>query len=311
MTKIIEFLKRIDRKYIALLVMAVLLATCLFKTIEVSGDMTDTLNKMTKLEEKNKELQKTIDSVYTNVDAILKEEASIVLGTKYEIGKMNDTHDKVDLTFSLVPKHITEGMKVEVTIEGETLEMTKNGVEYSATTQIDAFIKKGIYPLLTITTADGILTEYLDTVKIEAAYAEYFPTLSADISGASSPQANTLKINSVLTVKAKSKDDFNIDFVSYTVIEMINGVEHSRKDITSEITLSNDGKEYVAPYVGKYDVTDADNLQIYVEAVDEFGYTHRRLAYQNKFDDSNKMIKITSGEFIYDTEGNEIYEKKD
>ena len=78
-------------------------------------------------------LENSINSIYNNVDQQLKEEASLLSGVDVEYGEINLEDHTIDVTVKLVPKLISEDMKISVSINGRSTELTKTGGVFTGT----------------------------------------------------------------------------------------------------------------------------------------------------------------------------------
>ena len=93
-------------------------------------------------------------------------------------------------------------------------------------------------------------------------------------------------------------------------IEEINGKEVSRSDITDEVRKS--GNSYNSRYMKSFEMTQEDELKIYVIAEDNLGYIHKTLAhFWVQSEDGAVAEAVFGGEWIYDKDGNLLYGEKE
>ena len=251
-------------------------------------------------------IRNDIKSIYSNVDEQLKEQASIISGFDYSIGKPSKDMKTVPLTLKVVPKIITDDMKLSVTITDVTSKLTRKGSVFSCKINIGLFEGYEQYPLLTIESSDGIKTEYIEDINISYLFTDYLPTIDAHMNMDWSRTSNgTLRVSSILSIQSFIKSS-DVNFTSFSFVEELNGKEIGREDITAEVLKAGDG--YSKDYNKSFEVDDGFELRIYVEAVDSLGYIHKNLAdciMQSQMD--AMMESIMDDVTIYDTDGNMLY----
>ena len=214
----------------------------------------------------------------------------------------------VELSLTVVPKLISDDMQISVTVDGVTAPLERNGNEFKGTIDVGLFVDYNQWPLLSIKTADGTKTEYLEDVDVSYMFSRHLPSLYADMSGGSGKFSDgTLSVDLGFTVETKpASPNAPITFTSFTLIEEVNGKEISRQDITEEVRKS--GESYNTRYVKNFKVTYGDKLKVYVIAEDSLGYIHKTLAhYWLEREDGSQAETVFGGEMIYDKDGNLLY----
>lgn len=78
-----------------------------------------------------------VESIYSNVDRQLKEEASLLSGFEVEYGEIDLNDHTIDVTVKLVPKLISEDMKISVSINGRSADLAKTGSSFTGTIPVD------------------------------------------------------------------------------------------------------------------------------------------------------------------------------
>ena len=121
-------------------------------------------------------LENSVNSIYTNVDQQLKEEASLLSGVEAEYGEINLDDHTIDVTVKLVPKLISEDMKVSISINGRSAYLTKSGSVFTGTIPVDIY-NMGELMLMSIETATGTQTQYLSEIQVEYLWSESIPSL--------------------------------------------------------------------------------------------------------------------------------------
>jgi len=303
--------KKFDWKAVALVIMAVFLIACLSKINEVSTTISVLQHVITGYRDQVNTLEDKIDSIYDNVDAQLKKEASLVSGVDFEIGTISEDMKSVELALTVVPKLVSDDMEVTISVDGNTVPLTWNGSAFSGSVAVGLFMDYNQWPLLSIKSAEGTKTEYLDSVDVSYLFSRHLPSLYADMSASSTLKNSKLQVDAGFSIESKpASNNSPITFVSFTLIEEINGEEISRTDITNEVR--NSGNSYNTRYIKSFEMSQEDELKIYVIAEDTLGYVHKTLAHfwiQNE--DGAVAEAVFGGELIYDKNGNLLYGDKE
>lgn len=303
--------KKTNWKAIAAVALAVLLAVSFFKIAELSDAVENLQRENTSLSSGIQALRDDIQSIYNNVDAQLRKEASLISGVDFEIGNISDDMKSVELALTVVPKLVSDDMEVTVSVDGKTVPLTRNGSEFSGSAAVGLFVDYNQWPLLSIKSAEGTKTEYLDSVDVSYLFSRHLPSLYADMSASSTLKNGELQVDAGFSVESKpANSNSPITFVSFTLIEEINGEELSRSDITDEVRKS--GNSYNTRYIKSFEMSQEDELKIYVIAEDTLGYIHKTLAhFWVQSEDGTVAEAVFGGELIYDKDGNLLYGEKE
>lgn len=303
--------KKTNWKAIAAVALAVLLAVSFFKIAELSDAVENLQRENTSLSSGIQALRDDIQSIYNNVDAQLRKEASLISGVDFEIGNISDDMKSVELVLTVVPKLVSDDMEVTVSVDGKTVPLTRNGSEFSGSAAVGLFVDYNQWPLLSIKSAEGTKTEYLDSVDVSYLFSRHLPSLYADMSASSTLKNGKLQVDAGFSIESKpASNNSPITFVSFTLVEEINGEEISKSDITDEVRKS--GNSYNTRYIKSFEMTQEDELKVYVIAEDTLGYIHKTLAHfwiQSK--DGAVAEAVFGGELIYDKDGNLLYGEKE
>ena len=306
-----ETSKKTNWKAIIAVALVVLLAISFFKIAELSDAVENLQRENTSLSNGIQALRDDIHSIYNNVDAKLKEQASLVAGVDFEIGDISDDMKSVELALTIVPKLVSDDMEVTVSVDGETVPLTRNGSEFTGSVAVGLFVGYNEWPLLSIKSAEGTKTEYLDSVDVSYLYSRHLPSLYADMSASSTLKNGKLQVDAGFSVESKpANSNSPITFVSFTLIEEINGEEVNRTDISDEVQKS--GNSYNTRYIKSFEMTQEDELKVYVIAEDTLGYIHKTLAhFWIQSEDGAVAEAVFGGELIYDKDGNLLYGDKE
>lgn len=303
--------KKTNWKAIAVVALVVLLIVSFFKIAELSDAVENLQRENASLTNGIQALRDDIQAIYDNVDTKLKEQASLVAGVDFEIGDISDDMKSVELALTIVPKLVSDDMEVTVSVDGKTVPLTRNGSEFTGSVAVGLFVGYNEWPLLSIKSAEGTKTEYLDSVDVSYLYSRHLPSLYADMSASSTLKNGKLQVDAGFSVESKpASNNSPITFVSFTLIEEINGEEVNRSDITDEVHKS--GNSYNTRYVKSFEMSQEDELKIYVIAEDNLGYIHKTLAhFWIQSEDGAVAEAVFGGELIYDKDGNLLYGEKE
>ena len=303
--------KKTNWKAIAVVALVVLLIVSFFKIAELSDAVENLQRENTSLSNGIQALRYDIQAIYDNVDTKLKEQASLVAGVDFEIGDISDDMKSVELALTVVPKLVSDDMEVTVSVDGKTVHLTQNGSEFTGSVAVGLFVGYNEWPLLSIKSAEGTKTEYLDSIDVSYLYSRHLPSLYADMSASSTLKNGKLQVDAGFSVESKpASNNSPITFVSFTLIEEINGEEVNRSDITDEVRKS--GNSYNTRYIKSFEMTQEDELKVYVIAEDTLGYIHKTLAhFWIQSEDGAVAEAVFGGELIYDKDGNLLYGEKE
>lgn len=302
--------KQINTNRIIILLLAVLLVVGGIKIGTLTDDVKHLKSQNSNLNAEIQMLRNEINSVYSNVDKQLKEQASLISGFDYTIGNPSEDMKSVPLSLTVVPKMITDDMELSVAIDGNSASLTRNGNEFTGTINVGLFVDYDQWPLLTIKTSEGTKTEYLDGVDVSYLFSNHLPKLEADMSASSKLSNGKLQVDAGFRIASKPVSEKDpVTFTSFILVEEVNGKEVNRTDITDEVRKS--GEVYDTQYVKSFEVSHGDELKVYVTAEDSLGYIHKTLAhYWIESENGAQAETVFGGETIYDKDGNLLYGDK-
>ena len=298
------------------IITCIVVGLLIFSLIQIANlnDRIDNLvSANSRLNSEISQLNSNINSIYSNVDEQLKKEASLITGIDYSIGTPNADMKTAPVTITVVPKTVTNDMKLSVEIDGTTAPLEKKGNEFSGTIDIGLFEAYGQYPLLTIESSKDTKTEYLEDMNIGNLFDDYLPRLNPRISSSTQVGSTSLHIdgNFDLNIVSAYKDP-SATFSSITLVEKLNGEEIGREDITDKVLEAE--VYYKAKYVKTLEIENYNeyDFRVSVIAVDNFGYTHEVLAGCWMDDKMESMLEnVLDNEIIYDKDGNMLWQKYD
>ena len=252
-----------------------------------------------------------VESIYTSVDQMLKEEASLLSNVTAEHGELNVEDHTIDVTVSLVPKLISDDMKVQLSINGRTTELSRNGSTFTGMIPVNIY-NKDEYLLMTIETAAGTQTQFLPEVQTEYLWEGRLPSLyHCEISGERGLSEGKYVLNGELDINCSPVEDTpNVRFEKFVLVTELNGKEINREDISQDVLNYQTyphGVFFRHDYHMECDAAEGDELGIYLEATDSLGYLHRLLIHHWKQQNGNVAEAVDASEYIYAPDGTPVF----
>ena len=294
-------------KYILAGAMVVLLAVSLARITSLENELNDLRRNYAN--EVN-QLRRQIESIYDNVDTMLQEEASLLSGVEAEYGSVDQENHTIQVGLTVIPKTISNDMTLSVSVNGRVAKLQRDGNAYIGVIPVDLFTKDEQL-LLTIETAAGVQTQYLQEVYLDYLWDKYLPSLyHGDMFDDASYQNGTYTLKGGLDLTFAPGSD--VRFEKFVLVTSINGAEQNRMDITEDV-LSHELFKHGVYFSDDdllektYAVQEGDELRIDLEATDTLGYVHRILVHYWKQQSGAVAEAVNASEIIYDAAGNLIY----
>ena len=299
-------------KNTGLKIVVAILAIALFGCFIWVNTLTSEINRLSKaLHSQHQTLMNQVESIYNNVENMLQEEASLLSGVEVEYGEINLEDHTIDMTVKLVPKLISEGMKISVSINGRSTELTKNGNAFSGTIPVDIY-SVGEYLLMNIETAAGIQTQFLPEIQTEYLWDSRIPSLYyCDLSGTGTFGEGKYTLNGELDINCSGVEQTpNVRFEKFVLVTELNGKEINREDISQDVLNYQTyphGVYFRDDYTMECEAVEGDELSIYLEATDSLGYLHRMLIHHWKEQNGAMAEAVDASEYIYAPDGTPVF----
>ena len=300
--------KKIKSLQACVVILTIALCACIYKINALESDLK---NLDYSWERQNQQIINQVQSIYQNVDEKLREEASLLSSVAAEYGDIDLENHTIDVTVKLVPKLISDDLKIQISMNGRKAELSRDGNYFIGTIPVDIY-NVGEQMLMTIDTATGTQTQYLSEIRVEYLWGERIPSLYySDISGqatfAEGKYTLTGHININCSPAVQTPD---VTFESFILVTELNGKEISKEDITSEVLNYEaypNGVYWYDTYQMECEAVEGDELGIYLEATDSLGYLHRMLLHHWKVSNGATAEAVNGSEFIYDPNGVQIF----
>ena len=295
---------------IKLIVAALVIAlTISFVQIGLLNERIDQLQNG--MHNQHQQFMNQIESIYTNVDRQLKEEASLLSGVDAEYGEISIEDHTIDVTVKLVPKLISENMKVQVSINGRSTDLSRDGSAFSGTIAVDIY-NVGEQMLMTIKTDSGTQTQYLSEIQVEYLWDTRIPSLYyCDVSGQGSFTDGKYTFDGHIDINCSSTEQTpDVRFEKFVLVTERNGTEINREDITDDVMNYEaypHGVYWRDEYKMECEAKEGDDVRIYLEATDSLGYLHWMLIHQWREQNGAMAEAVDASEYIYAPDGTPIY----
>lgn len=257
-------------------------------------------------------LRDDMNSIYNNVDEMLREQASLLSSMDAAYGEVDLENHTVGMTVKFVPKRISENMKLRVSINGRSADLTKTGNEFTGEIRVDLFSDEEL--LLTMETDDGTQTQYVSEIQTQHLWVGRIPSLYyCDISGDGRFGQGKYTLDASIDINCSPPEETpGIRFEKFVLVTELNGREINREDISDDVL--NDqayphGVYFREEYHMECEAEEGDELVIRLEATDTLGYVHKMVLYFWKEHNGAVAEAVNGGELIYDASGNLVYGK--
>ena len=300
--------KKIKSLQACVVVLTIALCVCVYKISALESRISQ-LDYL--LDRQYDRIMTDVNEIYQNVDEKLREEASLLSLVEAEYGEFHPEDFTIDVTVKLVPKLISDDMKVQVSINDRNTELSRSGNNFTGTIPVDIY-NVGEQMLMTIETTAGIQTQYLSDIQVEYLWGGIIPSLYyCDISGDETFENGKYTLNGHLNINCSPVTDTpDVKFEKFVLVTELNGKEIQREDITEEVLNYESyphGVYWRSEYNMECEAVEGDELGIFLEATDSLGYLHRMLLHHWKVLDGATAEAVDGSEYIYDPNGNQIF----
>lgn len=300
--------KKIKSLQACVVILTIALCVCVYK-INVLESRVSRLDFL--VENQYDRIMSDVNAIYQNVDEKLREEASLLSLVEAEYGEFDLENHTIDVKVKLVPKLISEDMKVQVSINGRNIELSRTGNNFVGTIPVDIY-NVGEQILMTIETAAGTQTQYLSEIQVEYLWGDRIPSLyNSDITGQATFAEGKYTLNGHININCSpTVQTPDVKFENFMLVTELNGKQINKEDITSDVLNYEaypNGVYWYDEYNMECEAVEGDELGIYLEAADSLGYLHRMLLHHWKVLDGATAEAVDGSEYIYDPNGNQIF----
>lgn len=291
--------------FICIIVLGVFLFGSLLKIFDLSEYITD-MEKNHAYQMEN--FRNQIDSIYNNVDEQMKKEASLLSYIDCEYGELNPKTNTIKMTFTAIPKTLTDETTLSIKIGKDEIELTKSGDQFIGEYDAYAFRtdeEKNLIPILTIKNGNKNENEFLPEIHTNYLYQRFFGDLVADGSNFDTTLKKVIdngknyyefQIQANFSIYFVTADE-NPDFKKLYILTEINDQLLETKDVTYAVDEYGCYNEHMT---FNYNVSSDDNVKAYAVLQDGYGYYHLICLYDYSFERSRPISFTDDSEKIYD-----------
>lgn len=300
--------KKMNLQKLIIVILVVAISFC-FVFINMLENEIDQLKEA--MHSQHQMLMNQVESIYNNVDDMLQEEASLLSSVTAEYGELNLEDHTLDVTVNIVPKLISDDMKVQISINGRNTVLSRNASSFSGTIPVDIY-NLGEQLLMTIDTEAGTQTQYLAEVRTEYLWEGKIPSLYyCGISGTGTFTEGKYTLDASIDINCSPVEKTpNVRFEKFVLVTELNGEELSREDISNDVLNYQTyphGVYFRDQYQMECAAKEGDELAIYLEATDSLGYLHRMLLHHWKEQNGAMAEAVDASEYIFDPDGVQIF----
>lgn len=223
-------------------------------------------------------IRNEINGIYSNVDAKLKKQASILDNHNLTLGELKPSSFTIPVTLSITPKEYSEGLTATLLLNDKSVLMKKEGTSFVATSEayiFDDLIIKVVLEQNGVKKTETI-EEYYDLQK------KYLLEISGGYSGQSSYGSG----------KYESSGKINLDFLfpptnsieKIKLIKDVNGATVDERDIATSNHVAIDVKDNIKFAFG-------DKLTVYAIVQDRYGLNYKYVLSVFETDSKGDPVK--------------------
>lgn len=298
--------KPIDLQTVLIVLLLVALCVCAYQIAELKGEV-QSLKSQT--QSQYSDLSYQISSMYGNVDALLKEQGSLLTGAEYAMGELDPESMTCGVEFTIVPKELTDDMTLTVLFGDASVELTREGDRFRGTLELGLFLPEEGNPMVSISSGGTTRTEVLEDVWLDELWHRALPHVNTRFNYSSIKTEDTLTVSGDLSIYFDPiVVSTGASFESFQLVTLIDGEETLREDISAEVLALKElgSGAYSMDFNRTYETAEGKQIEVYLSARDSLGYEHRTGVFFWYSEDGAEAESIIDGEVIYDGSGNRL-----
>lgn len=302
--------KTIKRQRIVILILVFALSVCFFSINDLKTELE---NSRSNFSSQIQHLKNQINSIYSNVNEMLEEKASLLASFDYSYGDLDEKNMKVPVSVKITPKTVGENTALTLDLGDKKIPMVKGeDTEFTADFLSDLFLssQEGNVKLI-ITNGKTSETEELDWY-ISSLHSSYLPYLVSYLAFDKISFTVENGLNVTGDIISASVDEDMEKVKSTKLIYKLNGQVIGEE----EITLMSENKTFDTIDINKAipEAKEGDVFELIQESEDQYGFIHRCTIKKLtcSLPDEDGMIETEEigkdSEIILDKEGNILYQ---
>ena len=226
-------------------------------------------------------LRREIGDIYSNVDEMLKKQASVIDSYDVVFGDdLNTESLTVPVSISVTPKENKEKLTADLLINDERYPMLKNGTAFSAS--INAHIFEP-FKIMVVLNDNG--TEKVETIdEYSDLQYKYILDLYANFSGSTSYSGGKYKYDGDIIINFKPDDNSP---ETMKISRYINGEIDNEQEahMQGEGSANHSVKDEV-------ELTANGRIEIYVSVQDKYGLNYKYIVLADEIDSEGKLVTM-------------------
>lgn len=298
-------MKKTRLMYILIFMFVVLQIYLLMEIKEVKNKLQQAENTMSYIENR---ISNNINDIYSNIDAKLKQQSSLVTRASFEVGEYNVETLKVPFIFKLQPKVLSNTTKVFLNFDDERILMIRQGTGFVLTKDFD--LKDEIIPIIEIEDNGVSRFEENDSLNLMDIRNRVFSSIYLNFMGSSSytvQEPYEFKADgsiAITSMNVRSNNDFkDIKYVVSIDDEVVKTLQTELTDVGS--FLINDS----------FKLKSGQSLIAKVVATDQMNMTHEYIIFNYIGGEESDVVNMSqnvkiiapNGIVVYETSGDEYY----
>lgn len=300
----------VKRQRILIIILAVALAVCFFSVNSLKTELDNSRNNFNS---QIQNLRNEIDSIYSDVDEMLKEKASLLTSFDYSYGELDAKNMKVPVSVKITPKTVNEDTSLTLSFGNKSIAMVKGeGTEFTADFLSDLFLgdEEGNVRLI-IKNGSMEETEELDWY-ISSLHGAFLPYLYSHFvfDHTSFDAEKGLTVDGDVMYLSDEEEIKNVKNIK--LIYKLND-----KTVETQEILPEEGRKFDSIDINKAfpEAKEGDTFELFQEYEDNYGFIHRSTVtkYTCKLPNEEGSVETEEvvskdGEIILDKEGNVLYQ---
>lgn len=241
-----------------------------------------------------------MNAIYSNVNEMLRQKASIIESAVAEIGKVDTDEFTVPITFTLTPKEVSENTAVSLDFDGELFPMDKNDTTFVTTVSRNIF--GDAMPKIVIDENGVKKTTHDDQINIPSIKERVFPIMFPRLTGEAKFDGKTYSRKGNLSADIKEISS-EIEFRGIRLVIEVDDRAIADKTIPKE-TFFREGYEIDE----KIPLNDGQTCIMKIIATDSIGFEHHYTGARWDAGSNHQREPWFGDEQIYSPDGSLLWQ---
>ena len=290
------------KKNTTLFLIAILIIAQITSFIKISNLESQLESTKIQMDRLSSGIRNDMNAIYTNVDEMLKEKASLIESATTKLGEINVHEQTVPLTFTLIPKEVSKNTAVSLDLDGMLYAMDRSGTTFTVTLSRSIF--GSALPKIIIYDNGVTKTTQSDQIGVRSIKDASFPRLYPRLMGEAGFDGQTYRRMGQLNVDTVTIDS-GITFSEIHFMIKVDDKVISDEMISAE-TLANGYQvnEKIA-------LDNGQTCTMEVIAIDSLGFEHHFIVDRWVAGSDNQIEYGYDNEQIYAADGKLLWSSED